>query len=55
MPNGQSFDLESMADEESESLKTRCIERLAVVYVYFLCVRVSLLSLIDAGRQSFCL
>jgi hypothetical protein len=49
MPNGWSFSWESMTTRERESLETRCVECLLVVYIY-MCV--CLLSLIDAKHSS---
>jgi hypothetical protein len=43
MPNGWSFNWESMATREREGLQTRCVESLLVVYL-----SVSLLCLVDA-------
>jgi hypothetical protein len=38
MPNGGSFNWENMTTGESESLETRCVESLLVVYVCVLAI-----------------
>jgi hypothetical protein len=50
MPNGWSFNWESMATKERENLETRSVGTLLVVYVLLM----SLLSLIDVKRQFLC-
>jgi hypothetical protein len=44
----------SITSRERESLEARCVESLLVLY-YSLCVCVSMLSRIEAKRQSPCL
>jgi hypothetical protein len=49
MPNGWSFNWESMATRERETLEMRCVESLLDV-----CAMCVLLSVIDAKRQLLC-